>query len=433
MADVPTVFIVPPNNSLKCPIHQEVFREPVIAPCGCTFCKSCIHSVLDILQECPVHGTSLTVGQLKPNDNAKAIVDDLLIYCKGGVQRSVSGEYVFNPSGCHMWVSLGKRREHEDACPFAAKCAPLTPAIENKHPVPSSHVQVRTCMHHEQGCLFVGHTEQEAQLHQIECGYARLLKQIEQLNTQLVMKDYEIFSLREQLEMEKTKGLRLPNLPNINNLPNIPKLPDIPNLSDLPSRQQIVDSLTKQLEKLDEESTRLFSEAKVSLLKTRTAVKNSYAFQQSMQALSNIKEAVESAQNEIISRLQDLFDDKPDEEDIVGPTVDENNNNNTEIPVHTPQPPIDNASDIAARLDFVVVDDSEATVLNEDNQTPQAAPAVASSEQESEEEELKRILEASKNEYIQLQANRMAEEEQIRQALRISLIDYTTPKTLHQG
>lgn len=35
----PTVFVIPPNDSLLCPLHFGVYEAPVDTPCGCTFCR----------------------------------------------------------------------------------------------------------------------------------------------------------------------------------------------------------------------------------------------------------------------------------------------------------------------------------------------------------------------------------------------------------
>jgi len=295
---------------------------------------------------------------------------------------------------------------------------------------------VRTCSYHTQGCLFIGHTDQEMLLHQELCGYGMLLRQIEQLYAQLDMKDAEIERLTNLIAGKENKSN-----------------PPIPNIS------QILDSMSRGLEKLDEDSTRLFEDAKTTLQKTKTAVMNSSAYQTSLQVLNSIKEVVETARAEFVAKLEELeqiakhrlraFSSGSNTKRIA--YYDAHNpgaaaeHNATSTSTSTTSTAATSVIDENVNMDHsneVSNCNSEATDHNDDNNnntsndgndcniTPNpdldTSAAVEPSEQADDiesDEEFKEFLEASKQEYLREQAARMAEEESIRQAMRLSLMD----------
>jgi uncharacterized coiled-coil protein SlyX len=136
---------------------------------------------------------------------------------------------------------------------------------------------MKTCGYHEFGCIFYAPTDQELLLHQETCGYGRLIHRLEELQQQLALRDEEITRLNSVLaEKDDSKA----NLPKLN---------------------EIIDSVSRGLEKLDEDSSRFIEDAKTSLQKTKTSVVTN-----SMRVLDSIKEAVESARHEFAAKIEEL-------------------------------------------------------------------------------------------------------------------------------
>jgi len=396
MAQVePVVFVIPPNNALKCPLHAGVLNDPVVTPCGCTFCSSCISQLLSTKQECPIHGTPIGRDQLRPNHNAQVILDDLLIHCKWGLQQASSGEWVPSPSGCKLWISIGRRREHEDICPHGKKSA----FTEKLFPPPP-----KTCQYREHGCVFVGHTDQAVSVHEEQCGYKKLLQQIQELQSQMSVKDAEIARLTN-LQDEKESAAKM-SLPNVT---------------------QILESVSRGLERLDEDSTRLFEDAKNTLKRTKTAFVSSAAYQSSKQVLNSIKEVVETARAEFVAKLEEIeaaakyklrtlthkriaqpvavLADVPfTYADYTGDDVSKGE------PVSSPPASPDRHNDAHS-------DDETACSLSNNNSAEYQASSHA------DDDDFEGILEASKREYLREQALRMAEDESVRQALRLSILE----------
>lgn len=424
---IPIVYVVPPNDSLKCPLHCGVYEDPVDTPCGCTFCRSCILDVLTTTLECPVHGAPVVPEHLRENRQVQDHLNELLIHCKGGLQQTVSGEWVTNPTGCKLWLNLGRRKEHENKCPYVKE--------EYGESEPTT---IRTCNYRGYGCLFVGSTEQDTVVHEGVCGYGTLLRQLEQLQNQLTQKDQEIERLNNMLAQKKS-GVSLPTVPNVN---------------------EVLDSISRGLEKLDQDSTKLFEEAKETLKKTRSA-----AYQTSLQVLHSIKEVVESARSEFIAKLEELEflakhkvrrltngsakksnnntennntninnnDNNNTENNNNNNNINNNNteinnnNNNNESNNSTTSTSTTTDSIVESTSEQKVEESSTTSVIEEEVNSNPSQPNTIVEETHTNETEgdddLKEFLEASKQEYLRDQAARMAEEESIKQAVRLSLLD----------
>jgi len=149
------LFVTPPSDSLLCTIHQGLLVDPVIAPCGHTFCRACVEAEVAISRRgssisnasspvvlkrtsssrptsgggsggkstCPVDGMALDADKVIPN---LAVADQLLevpVRCKYGIKRLENGTLEADPEGCPEVVALGARRQHESACHYApAQC-----------------------------------------------------------------------------------------------------------------------------------------------------------------------------------------------------------------------------------------------------------------------------------------------------------------------
>ena len=79
-------FINELSNNLLCPIDKTLFKQPVIACCGHTFCQNCILNLLDKSSEaeCPVDKSPLNEKSscLIPNLVVEGQIAELLVYCK---------------------------------------------------------------------------------------------------------------------------------------------------------------------------------------------------------------------------------------------------------------------------------------------------------------------------------------------------------------
>jgi hypothetical protein len=383
--ELPTVYVAPPNPALLCRLHFGVFKDPVTAPCGCTFCRRCIQTILEDSPVCPLDNTPITINELKPNSNVEARVNELLIHCRYGVRKHPeSADWVVNPDGCKMWINLGNRKEHEAVCPHASKLEEDFEIIENEAQKEDKPVvpPIISCIHRENGCVFVGHTDAELAEHLGVCLIEKMARQIDNLHKLLAEKDEEIkrLNLLVEQERERAHGFRIKG-------------------------EEILNSLSRGISKLDDkvspicediyaDSQRVLEEARVALQKTKESVKNSAVFQNSVQTtavvLSSIKQAFEFAHAEIAAKLNELLRENP----------------NTEIPGEMP------SSTTTSTTTSTVEEPAR-----QDN-------AVAG----GEDEELKQFIKESEETYRKEQAMKANEEELVQQAIRLSLLEMASDK-----
>jgi len=202
------LFVTPPSDSLLCTIHQGLLVDPVIAPCGHTFCRACVEAEVAISRRgssisnasspvvlkrtsssrptsgggsggkstCPVDGMALDADKVIPN---LAVADQLLevpVRCKYGIKRLENGTLEADPEGCPEVVALGARRQHESACHYAPAQCPYCDASfllrmnVAEHTRLCSHIP---CPHKRRGCGFEG-SQQELEAHISGCVYEGL-------------------------------------------------------------------------------------------------------------------------------------------------------------------------------------------------------------------------------------------------------------------
>ncbi|KAI8366079.1 uncharacterized protein BYT42DRAFT_540711 [Radiomyces spectabilis] len=70
------------NANLICCICQSPFIDPVISPCGHTFCRTCICKALETSDICPIDRSALSLSELQPAVKIVCnMVNELSVYC----------------------------------------------------------------------------------------------------------------------------------------------------------------------------------------------------------------------------------------------------------------------------------------------------------------------------------------------------------------
>jgi hypothetical protein len=244
-------------------------------------------------------------------------------------------------------------------------------------------------------------------VHTAHCGYGHLLRRVEQLESQLIEKDKEIERLRKESEARSSGS-------NVHH---------------------IFDSISRGLEKLDADSARLFEDAKGTLRKTRTNFKNSAAFQTSLQVLHSIREVVESARHEFVAKMMEFELVAKNKVRLIAHNA--NAKPQTEVQIcNVPNP--DGASDsieAAIPVDTSIIEQTQNSIVDNNNNNniaetsnPQSNIQEVSGANLSDDEDLKEFLIVSRQEYLLEQEARNAEEEAVRQAMRLSLLDIAKAK-----
>lgn len=96
-------------SELRCPICHDIFEDPVMGPCQCTFCRSCIIEALARRGVCPMDRRELQMQDLVPHRFVRSHIDALEVFC--------SHKHV----GCFWRGRLDSLAGHEETC--AAKVA----------------------------------------------------------------------------------------------------------------------------------------------------------------------------------------------------------------------------------------------------------------------------------------------------------------------
>jgi hypothetical protein len=177
--DAPLLFVVPPSEALQCGLHEGLLVDPVIAPCGHTFCRACVAgdggdvSATAVLAPtpvtgrrpsgggggapptqpvqvpeatvCPVDGTVLQAEKVIANLAVAGQLRELPVHCKYGVKRLEDGGLVPDPDGCPEVVPFGARRQHEATCHYAPAQCPYCDASSLRRMNVAEHT--RTCSH----------------------------------------------------------------------------------------------------------------------------------------------------------------------------------------------------------------------------------------------------------------------------------------------
>ncbi|XP_065065622.1 E3 ubiquitin-protein ligase TRAF7-like isoform X3 [Rhopilema esculentum] len=221
-----TLFVHPVSKKLLCMLCGSVFKEPIIASCGHTFCRICVS--IKNNEPCPVDGAKLTavVANLAVDEQ----INELYIHCKYGCRpcsSGVPGEYEIHPDGCPMEIKFGTRAEHEALCEYApircpnsSTCPTMIKLDLEEHLAQCQHLR---CPNSRFNCPFKG-TDEQVDSHLKDCKFEGLKdflqhteERMQRTLTLLEEKDQEISFLKSMLakvtermdRMEKAVEIRV--------------------------------------------------------------------------------------------------------------------------------------------------------------------------------------------------------------------------------
>jgi len=255
------------------------------------------------------------------------------------------------------------------------------------------------CPHADHGCLFVGSSEQGLLVHLNTCGYVHMTNQTRALTAQITMRDQEILRLNAALAQESRRN----------------------EFHIKETAQQILATVSSKLEKIDENSQRVLEDARSSMLKTKSAVQSSPAFQQSLTAMHNLRQAVEQAVTQARAEILAKFNELELAAGKLNTMIHKHVNERTDASrTALPSPPAP-ASDDGGAINNAWPSESSCY--------PAEVPAVPEDAEEpvfdfdEVDEEMKNFLLVSREAYKRELQARADEEVQIQQALRLSLLD----------
>lgn len=132
-AGVPTVFVTRPPRDVICRACRDVYRDPVIAHDGFTYCRQCAPKDFDSDDDEGIHHSTVDPD----HDPTAALVEDhdawekvlaMQILCKNGLtfmdNAAGANRWVYNPEGCTQSITLEARAKHELDCGYRrARCS----------------------------------------------------------------------------------------------------------------------------------------------------------------------------------------------------------------------------------------------------------------------------------------------------------------------
>jgi len=204
-------FVSEISKSLICPIHSGLFKQPVIASCGHSFCQSCILGVFDSHNEpqCPIDHASLKEqGFLIPNLAVESQINELLVYCKYSLKTGDQpSQKVIDPEGCKRKLILADKETHEESCEFAIVSCPNCKVDLRRKDLQthSANCSQSPCPHATSGCDFFGELNQ-IEGHLKTCQYEKIkgflskhnddMKELKQI---LIQKEHQFNATQEVL------------------------------------------------------------------------------------------------------------------------------------------------------------------------------------------------------------------------------------------
>ena len=132
-AGAPTVFVNRPSPNLICGACRDVFRDPVIANDGFTYCRDCVPCLGELDEG---ENYAYDKANLARDHEIYEKIASLQILCRHGLTflDTVEGvnRWVYNPEGCKEALTYENRVKHEESCAYVrARCALPSGAGEN--------------------------------------------------------------------------------------------------------------------------------------------------------------------------------------------------------------------------------------------------------------------------------------------------------------
>ncbi|KAF2069161.1 hypothetical protein CYY_009521 [Polysphondylium violaceum] len=75
------LFVDKVSQHFICPIGKGVIEDPVVTPCGHTFCNACLQNWLNTKRQCPTDRLPVTHKHLIPNCLVLNYIADLIVRC----------------------------------------------------------------------------------------------------------------------------------------------------------------------------------------------------------------------------------------------------------------------------------------------------------------------------------------------------------------
>eukprot|EP00730_Choanoeca_flexa_P013846 TRINITY_DN5786_c0_g1_i1.p1 TRINITY_DN5786_c0_g1~~TRINITY_DN5786_c0_g1_i1.p1 ORF type:complete len:435 (+),score=73.80 TRINITY_DN5786_c0_g1_i1:63-1367(+) len=97
----------PHDDPLRCPICQDIMRDPVQCKKQHCFGKCCLKKALNHKAECPSCREKLRIADAQPSLVVRSIIDRLLVFCPR------------RDDGCRAQIALEALGAHEDKCGYA--------------------------------------------------------------------------------------------------------------------------------------------------------------------------------------------------------------------------------------------------------------------------------------------------------------------------
>ncbi len=119
------------DECLLCPVCQSVFDTPmVLDPCGHSFCKECVATLLNSGHEnCPICRTKMIEGEnvgVPPNRALKELISNMKIRCMNCPSETTDIDYKNNENCCSWTGKLAEFQNHSEMdCPMHVVSCPI--------------------------------------------------------------------------------------------------------------------------------------------------------------------------------------------------------------------------------------------------------------------------------------------------------------------
>lgn len=181
-------------NDLRCPICHEIFEDPVMGPCQCTFCRSCIATALARNAVCPMDRRELQMQDLVSHRFVRSRVDTLEVFCS---HKSM---------GCFWRGRLETLAGHEETCAAKAAQEAQDEVKRQNRKLQELRTEVTTRDAEVQRLTAAVETQTEesralaGRITDLHCTVRKLQDKIATQRSDLKVRDAEMQHLKEQLQ-----------------------------------------------------------------------------------------------------------------------------------------------------------------------------------------------------------------------------------------